>query len=217
MSQCTVLQTHWEHLVLKGYSSSMPSQVVIPFPDFMKLARKPCGKCGGAQMFSKHFSWSFQFHQSGLQMKIIKFYKDLLSFCKSGHHHWPVWNRPVRHYFYLWGSLITSQLQVVKWCFAAAYQACCVWSWACMGKTLIANPNLPDPTECGWTRDGDLWCPVCSLKPEASKAHRELISCSCRNSHCTGRCKCKKAGLSCTQLCFCEGQCTWLNQGPSDG
>ena len=55
MSQCTVLHTHWEHFVLKGYSSSIPSQAVIPFPHFMELARKPCGECGEAQMFSKHF------------------------------------------------------------------------------------------------------------------------------------------------------------------
>ncbi|CAM1324835.1 Uncharacterised protein r2_g3373 [Pycnogonum litorale] len=85
----------------------------------------------------------------------------------------------------------------------AAYQAGHVWT-----KTLLANPNLPAPIEWGWAKDGDFWCPVWSLKPEASKTCRELIKCSCRKSNCTGRCKCHKANLPCTQLCVCEGQCT---------
>ena len=40
----------------QGYSSSIPSQAVIPFFYFMELPRKRCGTSGEAQMFSKHFS-----------------------------------------------------------------------------------------------------------------------------------------------------------------
>eukprot|EP00111_Clytia_hemisphaerica_P022859 TCONS_00067280-protein len=41
-------------------------------------------------------------------------------------------------------------------------------------------------------------------QPEASKACQELIKCGCKKM-CGARCKCKKAGLSCTELCQCGG------------
>ena len=210
MLQCIVLQTHWEHLVLKGYSSSMPSQAVIPLSHFMELPRKWCGKCGEAQMFSEHFLWSFQTHQARLPMTLERFvvllYKrtPALASLKQARKTRFASGRQLDHIPPTSGAL----LQHTK---RAVYQAEHVW-----GKTLIANPSLQDPTEWGWTRDVDLWCPVWSLKSDVSKACRYLIKCSCRNSHSR---KCKKAGLPCTVtlLCFCEGECTWRNQFLSDG
>ena len=51
------------------------------------------------------------------------------------------------------------------------------------------------------------WKPVWSTLPEASKACSELLKCSCKKG-CTGRCRCFKSDLKCTELCFCSGGCT---------
>ena len=35
---------------------------------------------------------------------------------------------------------------------------------------------------------------------------RELLKCSCKNN-CQAKCRCQKAGLSCTALCSCGSKC----------
>ncbi len=92
-------------------------------------------------------------------------------------------------------------LQHVK---RASFQAGHVW-----GQALIANPTLPSPSEWGWQKEDNdgQWTPLWTILPEASKGCRELIKFGCKKQ-CCGRCQCSKANLKCTQLCFCEGQCT---------
>ena len=83
----------------------------------------------------------------------------------------------------------------------AVYQAGHIW-----GQAMIANPELPNPSDWGWIKNNDTWVPFWSSLPEAAKSCRELIKCNCKNT-CSGRCKCIKANLLCTQLCHCEGLC----------
>jgi hypothetical protein len=81
----------------------------------------------------------------------------------------------------------------------SAYQAGQIWS-----QCLNPLPEVPSPSSYGWMKDesGD-WKPVWTLLPEADKVCRELIKCNCKNT-CTGRCKCKKSRLVCTDLCTCK-------------
>jgi len=82
----------------------------------------------------------------------------------------------------------------------ACYQANC-WNQA-----LAKDPQMPEPSDWGWTKDTTRWQPLWTTLPEASKSCHELIHCSCQKG-CTGRCKCAKAALKCTALCFCSGDC----------
>ena len=51
----------------------------------------------------------------------------------------------------------------------AAYQDGHVW-----GQAFTPNPNLPSPTDWGWHKVHEEWCPFWTTLPEASKACREL-------------------------------------------
>ena len=79
----------------------------------------------------------------------------------------------------------------------------------CWGQCLVCIPELPSPSEWGWTRsESDVWQPLWSTLPEASKVCQELVKCGCKAERgCKGRCKCLKAGMSCTALCKCGGEC----------
>ena len=83
----------------------------------------------------------------------------------------------------------------------AVYQSGHIW-----GQMLCPRPTLPSPTEWGWSNSTGTYRPVWSTLPEASIGCQELIKCNCKTV-CRGRCKCKKASLPCTYLCFCSGQC----------
>ena len=83
----------------------------------------------------------------------------------------------------------------------AAYQAGHVW-----GQSVEPIQELPSPSEWGWQRSEEGWIPKWTTLPEASKACNELISCGCKKA-CRGLCKCTKADLPCTALCFCSGNC----------
>ena len=84
----------------------------------------------------------------------------------------------------------------------AAYQAGHIW-----GQAHIAAPTLPYPSDWGWKKTaGDQWSPKWTSLPEASKCVRELVKCNCKKN-CHRLCKCLKASLKCTQLCYCGGQC----------
>ena len=85
----------------------------------------------------------------------------------------------------------------------AAYQAGHCWSQA-----MIAAPELPSPSDWGWTRKEPSGWEVCwTTLPEATKACRELLRCGCTKG-CKGQCKCLKAALQCTALCRCGGLCS---------
>ena len=83
-------------------------------------------------------------------------------------------------------------------------------SWTLLGQCLVCIPELPSPSEWGWTRsESDVWQPLWSTLPEASKLCQELVKCGCKDERgCKGRCKCLTAGMSCTALCKCGGECT---------
>ena len=76
-----------------------------------------------------------------------------------------------------------------------------------LGQALIPEPVLPPPTDWGWHRSDDgPYTPLWTTLPEASKTCYELVSCGCKKG-CRNRCKCRKASLQCTGLCFGEGEC----------
>ena len=83
----------------------------------------------------------------------------------------------------------------------ATFQAGYIW-----GQTQIPSQTLPSPSDWGWDDKDEGWTPVWTTLTEASKACHELIHCSCRKS-CKGLCKCFKASLQCTALCYCAGNC----------
>jgi hypothetical protein len=78
----------------------------------------------------------------------------------------------------------------------------------CWNQALVLDPEKPEPSDWGWTKeaDGCTWQPLWTTLSEAAKSCRELIKCNCKKG-CTGRCKCAKAALKCTALCFCSGDC----------
>ena len=84
----------------------------------------------------------------------------------------------------------------------AAYQA-----GHCLAQTMIATPELPSPSEWGWNRnENGGWKIYWTTLPEVTQACRELLRCGCKKG-CMGLCKCLKAGLQCTALCYCGGLC----------
>ena len=70
----------------------------------------------------------------------------------------------------------------------------------------LPNLEMPEPSDWGWTKETIGWQPMWTTLPEASKSCHELIHCRCVKG-CTGRCKCVKAALKCTTLCYCSGDC----------
>ena len=86
-----------------------------------------------------------------------------------------------------------------------------VWSclprWSCLGESTYFTPCASFSNQLGLVMtDGGLYEPHWTTLQEASKTCYELISCGCKK-RCRTRCKCKKAGLQCTALCKCEGEC----------
>jgi len=79
----------------------------------------------------------------------------------------------------------------------------CIKVW---GQILKPAPELPPPTNWGWSRTGQ-YTPYWTRLPEAAHSCIELVSCKCKKG-CVRLCKCKKADLQCTALCVCEGYCT---------
>jgi len=85
----------------------------------------------------------------------------------------------------------------------AVYQDGHVW-----GHILLPAPELPPPTNWGWSRTGEgQYTPYWTRLPEAAYSCIELVSsCKCKKG-CARLCKCKKAALQCTALCVCERYC----------
>ena len=69
----------------------------------------------------------------------------------------------------------------------------------------VPNPNIPSPENYGWKKDNDEWLPVMTTTPPAPEAIIEMVKCGCVKQRCsTNRCQCRKAGLTCTELCACS-------------
>ena len=76
----------------------------------------------------------------------------------------------------------------------------------CWNHVLVLDPDMQEPSDWGWAKEPSGWQSIWTILPEASTLCHELIHCRCKKG-CTGRCKCAKAGLKCTALCFCSGDC----------
>ncbi|KAL9978624.1 hypothetical protein ACROYT_G016161 [Oculina patagonica] len=68
------------------------------------------------------------------------------------------------------------------------------------------NPNsaLPSPKDFGWEwkEEDKAWIPVITTLPPAPKTIIHLVRCRCVKERCTTkRCQCRKAEMSCTDLC----------------
>lgn len=73
---------------------------------------------------------------------------------------------------------------------------------------LEANQCVPSPELFGWTNTNNCWKPHWTTLPKAAEACRELIKCGCKaEPMCSRRCRCRNAGLPCTNLCNCGGMC----------
>lgn len=81
------------------------------------------------------------------------------------------------------------------------YQAL-IWMQADM-----CNPNVPSPTTLGWRIEEDTLVPTLTVLPPVPKSCMELISCGCKTTCMSLRCKCRKTNLSCTSACHCDGLC----------
>ena len=100
------------------------------------------------------------------------------------------------------GKIPPSHAALVQHVKRAAFQGGHIW-----GQVLCPDPMLPSPDSWGWVKtDCGLFQPYWTTLQEASKTCYELISCGCKKG-CRTNCKCKKAGLECTALCKCEGEC----------
>ena len=85
----------------------------------------------------------------------------------------------------------------------AAYQAGHIWA-----QSLVQQQQLPSPDDWGWTMVGEAYLPHWTDLAEAAIVIRELIKCGCNpEKGCSGRCKCVRAELSCTESCRCNGDC----------
>lgn len=87
-------------------------------------------------------------------------------------------------------------------CKRAALQAGHIW-----GQCLIRMPEVPDACQWGWKKTDQGMVPHWTNLSEASVHCQELLHCNCQK-RCSGRCKCIKASLPCTNLCACDGQCS---------
>ena len=97
-------------------------------------------------------------------------------------------------------NLPPTQAALVQHIKRAGYQSNC-WNQA-----VTPNPEFPSLTDWGWKKEITGWQPPWTTLPEASWSCHELIHCGCKKG-CTGRCKCVSAGLQCTALCSCNGEC----------
>ena len=83
----------------------------------------------------------------------------------------------------------------------AVFQGGYIW-----GQTLLKQPTLPCPSRWGWQLENSRWVSYWTTLPQAKDSCYELIRCGCKVG-CRGRCKCRKASLTCTGLCNCGGNC----------
>nr|XP_047127620.1 uncharacterized protein LOC124808522 [Hydra vulgaris] len=83
----------------------------------------------------------------------------------------------------------------------AVFQGSIIW-----GQSLVPQQILPEATKWGWKKTNNAMTPLWMTLPEAPKSCIELIKCRCKKS-CGTQCKCKRSGLSCTDLCECSGLC----------
>jgi hypothetical protein len=101
-------------------------------------------------------------------------------------------------------DLPPSQAALLQHAKRATFQSGYCWYMA-----LQAQQKLPCPSEWGWARSTGsegAWLPFWTTLPDVAQCCPELLKCSCKKG-CGKRCKCSRARLPCTALCFCDGDC----------
>jgi hypothetical protein len=94
-------------------------------------------------------------------------------------------------------NITPTQAALYQHSLRAVHQAGHEW-----GTVHEASPTIPSHTNWGWHRDdNNMWKPLWTTLPEASKACRELIKCNCKKK--CSRCRCVRENLKCTTLCKC--------------
>ena len=84
----------------------------------------------------------------------------------------------------------------------AVYQGGHVW-----GQMLVPTPELPSPCKWGWSKTSEgYYAPFWTCLLDSSQSSYEFVSCQCKKGY-VRQCRCKKAALECTALCYCEGEC----------
>ncbi|KAK3881450.1 hypothetical protein Pcinc_014106 [Petrolisthes cinctipes] len=84
----------------------------------------------------------------------------------------------------------------------------CVYQASIWTEGLKPVTAAPSPDGFGWSKTDTGWHPIRTTVPAAAVACRELIKCGCKAvPMCVKNCKCEKAGLACTALCQCHGDC----------
>ena len=69
-----------------------------------------------------------------------------------------------------------------------------------------ANQILPPPDSYGWRKVGSILESIVSYLKTVPDSLIELISCRWGTGKCKGfNCSCRRAGLSCTEMCIYEG------------
>lgn len=83
----------------------------------------------------------------------------------------------------------------------------CVYQASIWTESLKPVIAAPSPAGFGWSKSDTGWHPIWTTIPAAA-ACKELIKCGCKAvPMCVKNCKCEKAGLTCTTLCQCRGDC----------
>ena len=68
------------------------------------------------------------------------------------------------------------------------------------------SPSLPDPEDYGWKWDSknSLYEAIMTTLPPAPETIIHLTVCQCKTTCITNRCKCRKSGLKCSEMCQCQ-------------
>ena len=70
----------------------------------------------------------------------------------------------------------------------------------------LPTQNLPDPNEYGWSwnDESSTYVPIMTTLPPAPESIISLSLCRCKTNCESLRYVCRKNGLSCSEMCFCE-------------
>ena len=70
----------------------------------------------------------------------------------------------------------------------------------------IPSPILPDPNNYSWSfnENNQVFESVMTSLAPAQESIIDLTVCRCKTNCSTNRCKCRKNGLSCSEMCGCE-------------
>ena len=70
----------------------------------------------------------------------------------------------------------------------------------------VSSPDLPDPKDFGWCWDEETYSyeGIMTTLPPAPESVIDLSLCRCKTKCVSLRCVCRKNGMSCSEMCFCE-------------